>query len=349
MPKQFTREETIAKFRKVWGDQYDYSLITDDNYVNTSTHVPIVCRKHGVWMQTPHDHFSGAGCPDCWEERRGKSIRVTREEFIERANAIHGGKYNYDLVEFETTSDVIKIICPKHGLFEQCVANHLAGQGCKDCGRENGAKTRTGKALVKARKLKFGIAMVDIDFSTKNDPIIKSAYRHWCNMLQRCYDDKHREKYIAYSDCSVCDEWLLFSNFLKWFLETENSTIYRYNLDKDILVKNNRVYSPQTCCFVPNEINVLFTKRRLHRGRFPIGVRKATKSKNFEASISLQTTEGKKNKYLGTFATPEEAFYAYKEAKETYIKEVATKYYNDGKIAKNVYEALMNYKVEITD
>ena len=168
-------------------------------------------------------------------------------------------------------------------------------------------------------------------------------------MLQRCYDDKHREKYIAYSDCSVCDEWLLFSNFLKWFLETENSTIYRYNLDKDILVKNNRVYSPQTCCFVPNEINVLFTKRRLHRGRFPIGVRKATKSKNFEASISLQTTEGKKNKYLGTFATPEEAFYAYKEAKETYIKEVATKYYNDGKIAKNVYEALMNYKVEITD
>jgi len=348
MAKKFTREETIAKFRQVWGDQYDYSLITDDNYVNTSTHVPIVCRKHGMWMQTPHDHFSGAGCPDCWEERRGKSIRVTREEFIERANAIHGGKYNYDLVEFETTSDTIKIICPKHGIFEQCVANHLQGQGCKDCWEERRGSYLLGKPS-NCRKIYCGVGVLDVDFSTNINDNVKIALRHWHNMIFRCYDKKALESHPSYLGCSVCEEWLLFSNFLEWFLKTENSTIEWYNLDKDILVKNNRVYSPQTCCFVPNEINVLLTRRRLHRGRFPIGVHKATKSKNFEASISMQTIGGKRNKHLGTFKTPEEAFNAYKVVKEAYIKEVATKYYNDGKIARNVYEALMNYKVEITD
>lgn len=318
MAKKFTREETIAKFRQVWGDQYDYSLITDDNYVNTSTHVPIVCRKHGMWMQTPHDHFSGAGCPDCWEERRGKSIRVTREEFIERANAIHGGKYNYDLVEFETTSDTIKIICPKHGIFEQTCHAHLSGQGCWDCGLEKMSITRTGKALKGARRTKYGVANLDVDFSTTNDPIIEKAYRHWTNMLQRCYDEKHRDKYIAYKDCVVCDEWLNFSGFLRWFLNTENSTIDGYHLDKDILVKGNKIYSPDTCCFVPNEINVLFTKRGSCRGNLPIGVTKATKSKNYEASISKG-----KQEYIGTYGTPEEAFNAYKIEKEKWIKEQA--------------------------
>lgn len=344
MAKKFTREETIAKFRQVWGDQYDYSLITDDNYVNTSTHVPIVCRKHGMWMQTPHDHFSGAGCPDCWEERRGKSMRITREEFIERANAIHGGKYNYDLVEFETTSDTIKIICPKHGVFEQNCHAHLSGQGCWDCGIEKRSVTRTGKALKGARRTKFGIANLDVDFSTTNDPIIEKAYRHWTNMLQRCYDEKHRDKYIAYKDCVVCDEWLNFSGFLHWFLNTENSTIDGYHLDKDILVKGNKVYSPDTCCFVPNEINVLFTKRGSCRGNLPIGVTKATKSKNYEASISKG-----KQEYIGTYGTPEEAFNAYKIEKEKWIKEQAVNFFNDGKIAKNVYEALMRYEVKITD
>lgn len=344
MAKKFTREETIEKFRQVWGDQYDYSLITDDNYVNTSTHVPIVCRKHGMWMQTPHDHFSGAGCPDCWEERRGKSIRVTREEFIERANAIHGGKYNYDLVDFETASDIVKIICPKHGLFEQSAHNHMQGQGCPSCGIEKRAETRTGRALKGARRTKFGIANLDVDFSTTNDPIIEKAYRHWTNMLQRCYDEKHRDKYIAYKDCVVCDEWLNFSGFLHWFLNTENSTIDGYHLDKDILVKGNKVYSPDTCCFVPNEINVLFTKRGSCRGNLPIGVTKATKSKNYEASISKG-----KQEYIGTYGTPEEAFNAYKIEKEKWIKEQAVNFFNDGKIAKNVYEALMRYEVKITD
>jgi hypothetical protein len=91
-------------------------------------------------------------------------------------------------VEFETTSDTIKIICPKHGIFEQCVSNHLQGQGCPDCGIEKRTITRTGKALKGARKTKFGIANLDVDFSTTNDPIIEKAYRCWTNMLQRCYD-----------------------------------------------------------------------------------------------------------------------------------------------------------------
>ena len=346
MPRRLTREETIKKFRQVWGDRYDYSLITDENYVNTSTHVPIVCRKHGAWNQTPYDHYNGAGCPHCWEERRSKSIRVTKEQFIERANAIHKGKYDYSLVEFETTSDRIKIICSKHGVFEQCVWHHLSGQGCKDCGTERRSIARTGRALKGARRTKFGIANLDVDFSTKNDPIIEKAYRHWTNMLQRCYDEKHRCKYLAYKDCFVCEEWLNFSGFLNWFLNTENSTKENYHLDKDILVKGNKIYSPETCCFVPAEINSLFTKRKSCRGILPIGVKRASKSKNYEACIS----KGNRiNVYIGTFSTPQEAFNAYKTEKEKWVREQANKFFNDGKIARNVYEALLNYKVEIID
>jgi hypothetical protein len=95
---------------------------------------------------------------------------------------------------------------------------------------------------------------------------------------------------------------------------------------------------------VPEAINVLFTKRDSCRGNLPIGVTKSSKSRNYEASISKG-----KQEYIGTYSTPKEAFYAYKAEKEKWIKEQADAFYQDGKIARNVYDALMNYKVEITD
>ena len=110
-------------------------------------------------------------------------------------------------------------------------------------------------------------------------------------------------------------------------------------MDKDILVKGNKIYSEDTCCFVPREINSLFVKRKKSRGNFALGVDYKKSVKKFRARCG--------NKHLGLFNTELEAFYAYKQAKETYIKEVANKWKDQ--IDPRVYNALMKYEVEITD
>ena len=100
-------------------------------------------------------------------------------------------------------------------------------------------------------------------------------------------------------------------------------------LDKDILVKGNKIYSPETCCFVPKGINLLFGKNNAKRGNYPIGV---CKFKNkFQATINIKG----KTISLGHFDTPEEAFEAYKTAKEAYIKEVADEWKD--RIEEDVY------------
>ena len=114
------------------------------------------------------------------------------------------------------------------------------------------------------------------------------------------------------------------------------------SLDKDIIKKGNKVYSPNTCVFVPHSINTLFVKSNKVRGEYYIGVYK--NGNKFEAQLSKGNG---KQIPLGLYDTPEEAFLTYKQAKEAYIKEVAEEY--KGKIDPRAYEALMKYEVEITD
>lgn len=159
-------------------------------------------------------------------------------------------------------------------------------------------------------------------------------------MLERCYDQKYHQKEPTYIGCSVCGEWKYFSNFKRWF---DENYIEGYQLDKDILVKGNKIYSPETCCFVPQEINYLLINRRLHRGTEPLGVDR--KGNSYRAFFH----QNKRKIHLGSFSTPEAAFLAYKKAKEQYVKGLAEKYHAEGKITERVYIALCNYRVEITD
>lgn len=91
-------------------------------------------------------------------------------------------------------------------------------------------------------------------------------------MLTRCYNHKSLKKNPSYIGCSVCDEWLTYSNFKRWYEDPINGYREGYHLDKDILVKGNKVYSPETCCFVPHSINCLLLTRQRKRGALPIGV-----------------------------------------------------------------------------
>lgn len=170
------------------------------------------------------------------------------------------------------------------------------------------------------------------------------SYQYWSCMVKRCYDNKTLVKSPTYLDKIVCEEWMNFSNFKIWF----DNNYYeikgeKMQLDKDILIKNNNIYNPQTCVFVPNKINMLFVKADKIRGDYPIGVYFDTNKSKFCSCLSINN----KHKHLGCFNTPTEAFQAYKQAKEKYIKEVADQYKD--KIPRTLYEAMYKYEVEITD
>lgn len=175
----------------------------------------------------------------------------------------------------------------------------------------------------------------------------KRVYGVWVNSLKRCYCNNTRYKFPTYVEAEVCEEWLNFQNFAKWCYEQQSFQLKDekgrwYHLDKDILVKGNKIYSPETCCFVPQEINALLTLNDINRGEYPLGVSYIKNTGRFQVNLSSN-----KNSYLGVFDTPEEAFIVYKKAKEDYIKEVAEKW--KGEIDERAYQALLNYEVEIDD
>ena len=168
-------------------------------------------------------------------------------------------------------------------------------------------------------------------------------YQLWNNMINRCYNEVTRQNHLSYVDCSVSDEWKYLSKFKDWCNKQIGFDQEGWCLDKDILVKGNKVYSPETCCFVPPEINCAVTNNKIVRGQFPQGVIYNCTKTRYRARIK------RSNKWqsLGAYDTPEEAFYAYKPIKESHIKSLANKWKDQ--IDPRVYEALMNWTIEITD
>lgn len=166
--------------------------------------------------------------------------------------------------------------------------------------------------------------------------------RAWYGIFNRCLSEITQEYQPTYKDVTVCDEWHNFQNFAEWHEDNYNPKIMQdWQLDKDILIKGNKIYRPETCCFVPREINNLFTKNKLRRGSCPIGV--FFDKGKFRAAISI---DGRLT-YFGSYITMQEAFKAAKAAKEKHIKEIADKW--RGQITEPCYQAMYNYQVEITD
>ena len=170
-------------------------------------------------------------------------------------------------------------------------------------------------------------------------------YLAWTAMIKRCYDLKTQKRRPTYVGCHVSREFLKASKFLSWARCQVGFKNKGWVLDKDILIKGNKLYSPDTCCFVPREINGIFTLGNRLRGEYPLGVSVVSSKtgSKFQASIHLNSCY----KYLGRFDTPEEAFQAYKRAKECYIKEIAELWKD--RIDSKVYQALLNWEINISD
>lgn len=176
-------------------------------------------------------------------------------------------------------------------------------------------------------------------------------YNKWMSMLERCFDDKLKERNQTYKDVTCCDRWLCYANFLEdlEILKQEYNwdENEKLNLDKDILHKGNKIYSLENCILVPQWINKLFIKCDTSRGGYPVGVRYHKQGKKYQAQCRIN------GKFigLGLYNTPEEAFNAYKMAKENEIKRIVNDCVSKGFITQDsrLYNAMMGYQIEITD
>lgn len=200
----------------------------------------------------------------------------------------------------------------------------------------------------KSSKLVQGIGTKGTEYPTWDGKKILKEYAVWGSMLHRCTEKvwATRPSYIG-TTCS--DNFKSYSFFYEWcqtqvgFSEKDNHGKY-WHLDKDLLVKGNKVYSENVCVFLPADINQLFTKRDRNRGDYPLGVSKHKRDKTYSATCNC----GKDNQiFLGNYSTPLEAFLAYKKAKEAYIKQVAEQYKDV--IDPRAYKALLEYEVNIDD
>ena len=190
----------------------------------------------------------------------------------------------------------------------------------------------------------YGVGVVGTKYPAYEYGVATKEYILWCNMLKRCYSAVFKTKQLTYKDCEVSDNFKHYEYFYEWCHKQIGFGNEGWQLDKDLLVKGNKVYSENTCVFIHKEINSVLTKRENMRGEYLIGVCWHKKDKAFVAMVSK--SKGKRE-WLGTFNTEIEAFNAYKRAKESFVKEQADKW--KSKIDPRAYNALMNYEVEITD
>lgn len=180
------------------------------------------------------------------------------------------------------------------------------------------------KNSISHRKPVFGFGINDADYQVQSQ--VKGViyrcpyYSKWSKMIERCYSDRWHEKHPTYKDCTVCDEWLVFSKFKCWMKKQDWKG---KELDKDIISPGNKVYHPELCMFLSKRINNLTNAERKSKHGLPLGVNKVKASSGYMSSIY----KGGKKVYLGTFATTKEASNAYVVEKikliESEIKQTA--------------------------
>lgn len=152
--KKLTTEDFIKNAVAVHGDMYDYSVCV---YVSSKKPVKIICRKHGVFQQTPNNHLRSGGCNACGYIKSGQKLKKPLWEFIEQANLVHGNKFDYSFVDYSDMFTKVKIKCIHHGVFLQSPQLHMRAAGCPVCydPSEAGRARRLGFEgfLTKAREV----------------------------------------------------------------------------------------------------------------------------------------------------------------------------------------------------
>jgi len=190
-------------------------------------------------------------------------------------------------------------------------------------------------------KLVFGVGFNDRKYPAVVNGKISKEYALWSSLLKRCYNPNVQKEKPTYIGCSVSENFKSYSYFHDWCQNQTGFGQESFDLDKDFLLREGKIYSEDTCLFLPRELNTLLISRNAARGSLPVGV--SARRGKFRVDCSTN----KLSTYIGYFDTPELAFQAYKQAKEDFIKSQAEKWKNF--IDPRAYEALMSYEVLITD
>lgn len=170
------------------------------------------------------------------------------------------------------------------------------------------------------------------------------SYAKYKSMHKRCLvGGAEQRNYPRYTGCFTSENFKDFQFFAEWSSKQIGYEMENWHLDKDILIKGNKLYSENTCVFIPAEVNTLLNGNNNSRGKYPIGAYFNKRDKAFTAHMRQHS----KLHHIGNYSNPQDAFVAYKHEKERYIKDVANKYKDI--IDSRVYNALLNYTVEITD
>lgn len=160
----------------------------------------------------------------------------------------------------------------------------------------------------KSSPLVFGVAVNDAGFQVSmvvgGSKINHRAYSAWKNMLNRCYNEKERRNYKTYSSCLICNDWHSFKYFLSWW---KLNHVDGWHMDKDILSGESKIYSPETCVFIPNHINKFITLRGSCRGLYPLGVSWHKRDRVFTSHVS----HNGRLIYLGCYASQYDAHNAW--------------------------------------
>ena len=193
-----------------------------------------------------------------------------------------------------------------------------------------------------------GVGVLGTKYPSKVNGVKTKEYELWHSMLTRCYSDVYKKKNQTYISCEVSNNFKSYEYFYEWCNKQISFGVdgngNPFQLDKDLLIKGNKIYSENTCVFIPKEINSMLIKSDKKRGEYLIGVCWHKKDKTFKATV--RRNKGKPE-YLGSFKTEIEAFNAYKQVKENFIKEQANKWKSH--IDERAYLALINYEVHIDD
>tara|TARA_R110000764_G_scaffold10764_13_gene32871 strand:+ start:60 stop:668 length:609 start_codon:yes stop_codon:yes gene_type:complete len=190
------------------------------------------------------------------------------------------------------------------------------------------------KVSISLRSLVSGVGINDADYIVQ--PSINGViymcpyYRIWKCILLRCYAN-NKNLNPTYSGCSVCDNWLVFTNFKKWM---KSHDWKGKEIDKDILIQGNKIYSPETCLFVTRAVNALTNSKKGRKGKLKQGV--VIRGNRFHAQCNANGVQV----HIGSFNTESEAFTAYKEFKYNHIKEIAEKQ------SEPLRSALLKYKID---
>lgn len=191
-------DKFINKSRNIHNNKYTYEKTV---YINNSTKVIITCPLHGDFEQIPNSHLLGHGCPECKAKNSSKLLKYDKQQFIEKAQTIHCGMYEYNNSEYSNAHSKINITCIKHGDFQQTPGQHLFGQGCPKCRYEKNSKkfrSNTSEFIEKARTKhgnRFDYSKVNYEIGNKKIIIICKEHGEFLQTP---------ETHLQGHGCSIC-------------------------------------------------------------------------------------------------------------------------------------------------